>query len=177
MLVSRRNLIGLLNLDLELEAAAAVQYINHAAMLAEVVHWEIIEVLKAFAYDRIEHAIALADQIKSLGGIPSMSVGRVHTSDDCEKMLVYDFDDEEDAIRRYKIRIEQAAQFNEIELQKQLREILRTEQEHATYIKGQLCSRAGEREGSTIRIVGNSNFSQEWAENAAKVPVRVKKQD
>jgi bacterioferritin len=46
-------------------------------------------------------------------------------------MLRQDLDGEEDAIRRYKIRIEQAEALKEFALSQHLRTILAMEQEHA----------------------------------------------
>ena len=42
---------------------------------------------------------------------------------------------EEDAIKRYKLRVEQAEQLKEFALAQQLRTILATEQEHAMDLK------------------------------------------
>ena len=49
-------------------------------------------------------------------------------------MLEQDLVGEEDAIRRYKIRIEQAEQLKEFALAQQLQTILATEQGHALYL-------------------------------------------
>jgi bacterioferritin len=46
-------------------------------------------------------------------------------------MLEQDLAGEEDAIKRYKMRVEQAEQLKEYALAQQLRTILATEQEHA----------------------------------------------
>jgi bacterioferritin len=50
-------------------------------------------------------------------------------------MLQQDLDGEEDAIKRYKVRVEQAEQLKEFALAQQLRNILAMEQEHAMDIK------------------------------------------
>jgi bacterioferritin len=50
-------------------------------------------------------------------------------------MLRQDLDGEEDAIRRYKTRVEQAEQLKEFALAQQLRAILAMEQEHAMDLK------------------------------------------
>jgi bacterioferritin len=50
-------------------------------------------------------------------------------------MLQQDLTGEEDAIRRYKVRVEQAEQLKEFALAQQLRTILAMEQEHATDLK------------------------------------------
>lgn len=73
----------------------------------------------------------LADQIDFLGGAPTVEVGEIKTSRENQRMLKQNLEGEEDAIRRYKIRIEQAEEVKEFALAHQLRNILATEQEHA----------------------------------------------
>jgi bacterioferritin len=92
---------------------------------------DIIKELKIHANEEIQHAMILADQIDYLGGRPSVGVGKILTSEDNNQMLQQDLDGEEDAIKRYKLRIEQAEQLKEFALAQQLRNILATEQEHA----------------------------------------------
>ena len=105
MEITMKKLVELLNRDLMLEYSAAIQY--------------------------IQHAIILADQIDFLDGVPTVDVGEIKISPDNVTMLEQDLEGEEDAIRRYKIRIEQAEQLKEFALAQQLRTILATEQEHA----------------------------------------------
>ena len=135
MAVKQEKLIGLLNKDLELEYSAAIQYINHAAVMTGAAYGDIIKELKIHANEEIQHAMTLADQIDYLGGSPSVKVGEIQTSKDNEKMLQQDLDGEEDAIKRYKVRVEQAEQLKEFALAQQLRNILAMEQEHAMDIK------------------------------------------
>jgi len=125
------KLIELLNLDLTLEYAAAIQYIQHAAVMTEAQFGDIIKELRIHANEEIAHAITLADKISFLGGVPTIEVGEIKTSDDNIAMLKQDLEGEEDAIRRYKVRIEQAEELKEFALAQQLRNILATEQEHA----------------------------------------------
>jgi bacterioferritin len=96
---------------------------------------DIIKELKIHANEEIQHAVILADQIDYLGGSPSVKVGEIQTSKDNDKMLQQDLDGEEDAIKRYKVRVEQAEQLKEFALAQQLRNILAMEQEHAMDIK------------------------------------------
>jgi bacterioferritin len=135
MAVTLEKLVGLLNKDLELEYSAAIQYINHAAVMTGAVYGDIIKELKIHANEEIQHAVILADQIDYLGGSPSVNVGEIHTSDDNVKMLEDDLAGEEDAIKRYKLRVEQAEQLKEFALAQQLRNILAMEQEHAMDLK------------------------------------------
>jgi bacterioferritin len=135
MAITVKELIGLLNRDLELEYSAAIQYINHAAVMTGAAYGDIIKEVKIHANEEIQHAMILADQIDFLGGSPTVKVGNIMTSDDNNEMLQQDLDGEEDAIKRYKIRIEQAEAFKEFALAQQLRTILATEQEHAMDLK------------------------------------------
>ena len=131
MSVTTEKLIELLNMDLELEYSAAIQYINHAAVMTGAAYGDIIKEIKIHANEEIQHAMVLADQIDYLRGSPSVNVGEIHTSNNNDEMLQTDLDGEEDAIKRYKIRIEQAEQLKEFALAQQLRNILAMEQEHA----------------------------------------------
>jgi len=131
MAITQKKLIELLNNDLELEYSAAIQYINHASVMTGAAYGDIIKELKIHANEEVQHAMILADQINYLGGSPSVKVGEIHTSKDNDEMLQQDLNGEEDAIKRYKLRIEQAEQLKEFALAQQLRTILAVEQEHA----------------------------------------------
>lgn len=131
MAITVKELVKLLNHDLELEYSAAIQYINHSAVMTGASYGDIIKELKIHANEEIQHAMILADQIDFLGGEPTVVVGEIKTSGDNDEMLTQDLDGEQDAIRRYKIRIEQAEELKEYALAQQLRGILATEQEHA----------------------------------------------
>ncbi len=131
MNINKEKLIELLNLDLTLEYSAAIQYIQHAAVMTGAQFGDIIKELRIHANEEIAHAITLADQIDFLGGVPTIEVGEIKTSDDNIKMLKQDLEGEEDAIRRYKVRVEQAEELKEFALAQQLRNILAMEQEHA----------------------------------------------
>ncbi len=131
MAMTTQQLIDSLNLDLELEYSAAIQYINHAAVMTGAAYGDIIKELKIHANEEIQHAMILADQIDYLGGSPTIKVGEIKISEDNDEMLRQDLAGEDDAITRYKSRIEQAEQLKEFALAQQLRTILATEQEHA----------------------------------------------
>ena len=131
MAVTTEKLIELLNKDLALEYSAAIQYINHAAVMTGAAYGDIIKEIKIHANEEIQHAMILADQIDYLHGSPTINVGKIQTSEDNDEMLRQDLDGEEDAINRYKSRVEQAEQLKEFALAQQLRNILAMEQEHA----------------------------------------------
>lgn len=135
MAVGREQLIELLNNDLTREYAAAVQYIQHAAVMTGAQFGDVIKELNIHANEEIQHAIALAGQISFLGGVPTAQIAPIVTSSDNVKMLEQDLEGEEDAIARYKVRIDQAEELKEFALSQQLRAILAVEQEHAMDLK------------------------------------------
>ena len=135
MAITPEKLVELLNKDLELEYSAAIQYINHSAVMTGAAYGDVIKELKIHTNEEIGHAMILADQIDYLGGSPSVGVGPIHTSEENDQMLEQDLAGEEDAIKRYKVRVEQAEQLKEFALAQQLRTILAVEQEHAMDIK------------------------------------------
>jgi bacterioferritin len=135
MNINRDELIDHLNEDLRREYAAAIQYIQHAAVMTGAAFGDIIKELIVHANEEIQHAITLADQIDFLGGIPTVEVGQTQTARENEKMLGQDLAGEEDAIARYKARIDEAESLKEFALAQQLRNILATEQEHAMDLK------------------------------------------
>ena len=77
---------------MELEYSAAVQYINHAAVMTGAAYGDIIKELKIHATEEIQHAIILADQIDYLQGSPTVAVGKILTSQDNDQMLQQDLD-------------------------------------------------------------------------------------
>ena len=131
MEITIEKLIDLLNVDLKLEYSAGIQYINHTAVMTGAAYGEIIKELKIHATQEFDHAQILADQIDYFKGDPTVEVGPVHISKKPDKMLQQDLAGENDAINRYKVRIEQAEQLKEYALAGQLRAILAVEQEHA----------------------------------------------
>ena len=135
MAITIDQLVELLNHDLELEYSAAIQYINHSAVMTGAAYGDIIKELKIHTNEEIQHAMILADQIDFLEGKPSVIVGEIRTSQDNQEMLRQDLEGEQDAISRYKIRIEQAEELKEFALAQQLRSILANEQEHAMDLK------------------------------------------
>jgi len=134
-MINKENLIKLLNIDLSKEYAATIQYIQHTAVMTGAEFSDTIKELRIHANQEIQHAIILADQINFLGGTPTIDISKIEINEDNKKMLEQDLKGEEDAIARYKVRIEQAEQLKEFALAQHLRNILAIEQEHAMDLK------------------------------------------
>ena len=129
--MTKEEMIELLNKDLTLEYAAAVQYIQHAAKITGPEYQAMQKELVVHANEEIGHAILLAEQISYLGGDPTVDVADRHVSDDSTEMLKQDLAGEQDAVRRYRERVGQARDMGEFGLARALEDILIMEEEHA----------------------------------------------
>ncbi len=128
--ISLEEFIDRLNIDLEYEYGAAIQYIQHQAVMSGAQYNNIAKELAIHAEEELQHAIQLADQIDYLGGTPTVDVQEIKISDDPEEMLKQDLEGERGAIDRYKKRIRQAEALDEYATAETIRKILVTEQEH-----------------------------------------------
>jgi bacterioferritin len=129
--ITKVQLVDLLNKDLALEWSAAVQYIQHAAMLTGAQYQAVQKELLIHANEEIMHSVQLSDVITTLGGVVTTEVAERHSDADSTKMLEQDLAGELDAIARYKERIGQAHALGEYGIAKVLTDILAMEEEHA----------------------------------------------
>ncbi len=130
MNTTREQLIIELNKDLEWEYAAAIQYIQHAAVITGPQYESILKELNIHATEEMMHATSLSAQITFLGGVPTVDVEKREISDSNIVMLEQDLRGEENAITRYKERIAQAEELREYGLRRILEDILMQEEEH-----------------------------------------------
>ena len=132
VLISKEQLINLLNGDLQLEYSAALQYIQHASVMTGAQFDAIREHLGEHADEEMEHAKLLSDRIAYMGGTPvaAPDMSAIRLSDNARYMLALDLDGERTAITRYKERVEQANLLKEYGLAQMLMEILSDEEEH-----------------------------------------------
>lgn len=130
MAIAKKRLLTELNKDLEWEYAAAVQYVQHAAVMNGAAYGSIIKELIIHSQEEMQHAVMLAEQIDFLGGTPTIEVERREASIDNVEMLKQDLWGEDNAIRRYKKRIAQAEELKEYGLRRVLEDILIQEEEH-----------------------------------------------
>jgi bacterioferritin len=136
--ISMEELIRLLNKDLSLEYTACIQYVQHSGVMTGAQYGDIIKELKIHASEELAHALTLAEYIDFFGGFPTVEMPTPETSAENDMMLRQDLAGELDAIKRYKIRIEQAEELKEFALAQALRQILGIEQEHAMDLKAAL---------------------------------------
>ena len=128
--VTRKQLIDLLNQDLEREFQAIIAYVNYSQVLKGAAYMNIADELEVHAKEELGHALKLSYWIDLLGGMPAVTPKSVKTSEKNEDMLRFDLDNEKETIRNYRRRVRQADALNELALGEDIREILRDEQDH-----------------------------------------------
>ncbi|MBT6068381.1 ferritin-like domain-containing protein [Candidatus Peregrinibacteria bacterium] len=124
------NFIAGLNKALEWEYAAAVQYVQHAAVITGPEYDAISKELVVHANEELAHAITVAEAISDLGGIPSIEVEKRDIAKDAVTMLEQDLAGEEHAVRMYKGLIRIAEELQEYGIRRILEDILIQEEEH-----------------------------------------------
>src|SRR5437016_4544601 len=85
-LVSREELIDLLNEDLAREYQAIISYVIYSQVLKGAQYMNIAAELKKHAAEELAHALTIAAQIDYLGGMPLGVPREVKTSEQAEEM-------------------------------------------------------------------------------------------
>ena len=128
--LTREKLIDLLNEDLSREYQAIISYVNYSQVLKGAQYMNIADELAVHATEELAHAIALANHIDYLGGMPTVIPKPVKTSEKNEDMLRFDLENEKVTIANYRRRIKQCDELNEFAIGESIREILMQEQDH-----------------------------------------------
>ena len=136
--MDQQQLVALLNEDLSLEYRSIVQYTQHIATLKGLEVQSILGELRAHVSQELEHALALAEQIDFLGGVPTVKVPEVPTETDTMAALKLDLDLEERQLDRYRERIDQAVEMSLRDVAEALRPLLSQTQEHVRDLQSAL---------------------------------------
>lgn len=128
--ITRNKLIDLLNGDLAREYQAIIAYVNYSQVLKGAAYMNIADELAVHAAEELTHALAVANHIDYLGGMPTVIPKPVKTSEKAEEMLRFDLENEKETIRQYRRRVKQCDELNEFALSESIREILMQEQDH-----------------------------------------------
>ena len=128
--ITRKDLVNLLNQDLEREYQAIIAYVVYSQVLKGAAYMNIAGELEKHAHEELQHALTLANQIDYLGGMPATMPKPVRTSEKATDMLKFDLQNELDTIRNYRERIRQCDALGEFAMAEHIREILVQEQDH-----------------------------------------------
>jgi bacterioferritin len=129
-LVTRQQLIDLLNEDLAREYQAIIAYVVYSQKLKGAAYMAIAAELERHALQELQHALIIAKQIDYLGGQPTVTPKEVHATEDNKEMLQADLQNENETVRNYRIRVRQSEALGEFAMAEQIRSILVQEQEH-----------------------------------------------
>lgn len=128
--ISREELIALLNEDLAREYQAIISYVVYSQTLKGAEYMNIAAELEVHAGEELKHALIISNQIDYLGGMPSVQPKPVRTSEKAKEMLQFDLDNESETIRNYRDRVRQCEVLGEFAMAEHIREILMDEQDH-----------------------------------------------
>jgi bacterioferritin len=128
--ITRAKFIDALNEDLSREYQAIIGYVNYSQVLKGAAYMNIADELAVHAAEELAHALAIANHVDYLGGMPSVSPKPVKTSEKAEDMLRFDLENEKETIRQYRRRVKQAEELNEYSVSESIRSILMQEQDH-----------------------------------------------
>ena len=128
---TRQQLIERLNEDLAREYQAIIAYVTYSQVLKGAEYMAIAKELETHAGEELAHALTVAKHIDYLGGMPTTQSLPVKVTDKAKEMLRADLENENDTIRNYRDRVQQCEALGEYAIAEEIREILRTEQEHA----------------------------------------------
>ena len=129
-LLTRKQLVDLLNEDLAREYQAIIAYVVYSQVRKGAEYMSIADQLQTHAQEELKHALTISRQIDYLGGMPTVQPKTVKTSDKPEDMLRFDLDNEADTIRNDRERVRQCEAMGEFAIAEHIREILLDEQDH-----------------------------------------------
>jgi bacterioferritin len=127
---ARDQLIEGLQADLAREYKAIIQYVIFSQKLDGAKYMNIADQLQVHAHQELDHALQIARQLDYLGEYPVHEPASVEVSEENEEMLWIDLRAEDDTVKHYRERIQQAEAIGEYALAEVLQEIVRQEQDH-----------------------------------------------
>ena len=128
--ISRERLLELLNEDLAPEYQAILTYRTYASAVSGINRQELREFFAAEIPDELAHAEMLADKIVAMGGQPTTVPAAVKYTEDPREMLQNALEDEEETVKRYVARREQAEDAEEYRLAVQFDDLISDETKH-----------------------------------------------
>ncbi len=129
-ILTREEMVRLLNEDLAREYQAIIAYTVYSQKLKGAPYTDIAEELALHAAEELAHALKISKQVDYFGGMPAVAPKQVRTSEDAKEMLQFDLENERVTIQNYRERIRQADAMGEFALSEILRGIIVQEQEH-----------------------------------------------
>ncbi len=120
-----------MNHDLAGEYQAILQYLQHYYVMKGPERLTVGEFFKKIAIGEMKHAEFLAEKIVTLGGVPTVTPLPIVQPATVRDMLAANLAAEQQAIKDYAERAEQAEEFGDEGLETELENILAEETAHA----------------------------------------------
>jgi bacterioferritin len=128
--ISLSKLIDLLNEDLSRQYLAIMIYSTYSQMVRGAAQRDIVKVLERKVREELQHALMMAKQIHSLGGIPEIKPHVIETSDNPEEILRLLLENGNETICQYRERVRQCEVLGKYAMAEQIGGILLCEQQH-----------------------------------------------
>jgi bacterioferritin len=94
--ITKKQLIDLLNEDLQREFQAVIAYVNYSQVLKGAAYMNIADELAVHAKEELKHSLKLSYWIDLLGGMPAVTAKPVKTSEKNDDMLRFDLENEKE---------------------------------------------------------------------------------
>jgi bacterioferritin len=133
--MDKKELLRTLNEDLSLEYRSVIQYIQHISSVKGAEYQQILKELSHHLQQEVEHATTLARQIDFLGGVPTNEVAAFETETEAEQALAQDLSLEEEQLKRYRRRVQQADDLGLPDLSEALAPLLEQTQDHVRELR------------------------------------------
>ncbi|HVE75715.1 MAG TPA: ferritin-like domain-containing protein [Actinomycetota bacterium] len=128
--MTNEEMIKLLNGDIQHEIRAALTYLQQHATAPGLRGQTLRDILAPEIPGELQHAILLADKVVSLGGTPDLSVGQIEKHTTVREMIQYDLELEQEAIKNYTTRAQQAEELGDLGLKVHLENLAAEEADH-----------------------------------------------
>ena len=135
-----KKAIDVLNGILELELAGVVRYTHYSLMIFGHARIPIVKWMREKAEEAITHAIAAGEHITSLGGHPSLKIGKLLETHrhDINQILQEALEHEREGIKLYRALLE-LAQGRSVLLEDYARQMISSEEMHLSEIGRASC--------------------------------------
>jgi bacterioferritin len=127
---TREQLVQGLQEDLAREYKAIIQYVIYSQKLDSAKYMNIAAELEKHAHQELDHALAISRQLDYFGAYPVHEPKPVQVSENNEDMLWFDLQAEDETVRNYRARIQQAEALGEYALAEVLQDLIKDEQDH-----------------------------------------------
>jgi bacterioferritin len=137
--MDKKKIIETLNQILELELAGVVRYSHYSLMIFGHARIPIIAWFRGVATESLNHATQAGEYVTSLGGHPSLKIGKLletekHNIDD---ILRESIEHELEGVQLYRDLL-QLVQGKDVRLEEYAREMIREEEDHISEIEKML---------------------------------------